>query len=61
MQMLLGEVVTTKEAAALLRLSHYTISAWLSQGKLKRIKVGSRTLISKSALEKLLQDGTDAA
>ena len=61
MQMLLGEVVTTKEAAALLRLSHYTISEWLSQGKLKRIKVGSRTLISKSALEKLLQDGTDAA
>jgi excisionase family DNA binding protein len=57
MQMLLGDVVTIKEGAALLKLSHYTIEAWLSQGKLRRIKVGSRTFIAKSDLEKLLQDG----
>lgn len=61
MQTLLGDVVTTKEAAALLRLSHYTVSAWLSQGRLKRIKVGSRTLISKADLEKILQEGKNAA
>ncbi len=58
---LLGEVVTTKEAAGLMKLSHYTISSWLSKGKLRRIKVGSRTLIAKSDLEKLLQDGMNAA
>ena len=60
MKTLLGDVVTTKEAAGLLRLSHYTISAWLTQGKLRRIKVGSRTLIAKSDLEKILQDGMNA-
>jgi len=58
---LLGDVVDTREAAALLKLSHWTISAWLSQGKLRRIKVGSRTLIAKSDLEKLLQDGLNVA
>jgi excisionase family DNA binding protein len=55
MPTLLGDVVTTREAAELLKLSPYTIAAWLSQGKLRRIKVGSRTLIAKSDLEKLLQ------
>lgn len=57
---LLGDVVDTREAAALLKLSHWTISAWLSQGKLRRIKVGSRTLIARSDLEKLLQEGLNA-
>jgi excisionase family DNA binding protein len=57
MQILLGDVVSTQEAAALLKLSPWTIAAWLTQGKLRRIKVGSRTFIAKSDLEKLLQDG----
>lgn len=61
MPTLLGDVVTTKEAAELLKLSPYTIAAWLSQGKLRRIKVGSRTLIAKSDLEKLLQQGIECA
>ena len=55
--MLIGDVVSKKEAAELLRVSHWTISAWLSQGKLRRIKAGSRTLIAKADLEKLLQGG----
>lgn len=59
MKALLGNVVTTKEAAELLRVSHFTIAAWLSKGKLRRIKVGSRTLIATSDLEKLLQDGRE--
>ncbi len=57
MQPLLGDVVDKQEAADLLRVSHWTISAWLSQGKLRRVKVGRRTLIPKSDLEKILQDG----
>lgn len=52
--MLLGDLVTTKEAAELLRVSHWTISAWLSQGKLKRVKAGGRTLIAKAELEAFL-------
>lgn len=55
--MLLGDVVTTKEAAELLRVSPWTISAWLSKGKLRRIKAGSRTLIAKADLEAFLQRG----
>ncbi len=49
--MLIDDLVTTKEAAELLRVSPWTISAWLSQGKLRRIKAGGRTLISKADLE----------
>jgi excisionase family DNA binding protein len=58
MPVLLGDLVTTKEAAELLRLSHSTVSAWLTQGRLRRIKVGSRTLIARSQLEQILQDET---
>ena len=55
--MLVGDLVTTKEAAELLRVSPWTIAAWLSQGKLKRIKAGGRTLIAKTDLEAFLIRG----
>jgi excisionase family DNA binding protein len=55
--MLVGDLVTTKEAAELLRVSPWTISAWLSQGKLRRVKAGGRTLISKTDLEAFLRPG----
>ena len=38
-------------------LSKYTIQAWLSQGKLRRTKVGSRTMIRESELERIADDG----
>ncbi len=56
--MLVGDLFTTKEAAELLRVSHWTVSAWLSQGKLKRTKAGGRTLIAKRDLEAFLQQST---
>lgn len=37
-------------------LSKYTIHAWLSSGKLRRTKVGSRTMIRESELERFVQD-----
>ena len=55
--MLVEELVNTKEAAELLRVSHWTVSAWLSQGKLRRVKAGGRTLIAKSDLEAFLRRG----
>jgi len=58
--MLVGDLVTTKEAAELLRVSPWTISAWLSQGKLKRVKAGGRTLIAKADLETFLRRAGDA-
>ena len=38
-------------------LSKYTIHAWLSSGKLRRSKVGSRTMIRESELERVIEDG----
>lgn len=55
--MLVGDLVTTKEAAELLRVSPWTVSAWLSQGKLRRVKAGGRTLIAKADLEAFLRPG----
>jgi excisionase family DNA binding protein len=56
----LGDLMTTKEAAALLRVSHWTVSAWLSQGKLRRVKAGGRTLIAKSDLEAFLRESSES-
>jgi excisionase family DNA binding protein len=53
--MQVGDLLTTKEAAELLRVSPWTVSAWLSQGKLPRVKAGGRTLIAKAAIEAFLQ------
>lgn len=44
-------------AAQLGGLSKWTIHAWLSQGKLQRTKVGSRTMIRESELQKVIQEG----
>ena len=38
-------------------LSKWTIYAWLSQGKLRRTKVGGRTMIRESELSKVIEDG----
>jgi len=37
-------------------LSKYTIHAWLSSGKLRRTKVGSRTMIRESELQRFVED-----
>jgi len=52
------QLVSVAEAARRLGgLSKWTIHAWLSQGKLQRTKVGGRTMIRESELEKVIQDG----
>jgi excisionase family DNA binding protein len=53
--MLLGQLLTTKEAADLVKVSPNTVSMWLWKGKLPRIKAGGRTLISRDDLEQFLQ------
>jgi excisionase family DNA binding protein len=51
-------LISISEAARRLGgLSKWTIHAWLSQGKLQRTKVGSRTMIRESELEKVIRDG----
>ena len=46
------------QAAELLGgLSKDTIHAWLSQGKLRRTKVGARTMVRESELQRVIEDG----
>ena len=37
-------------------VSRWTIAAWLSSGKLRRTKVGRRTMIRESELQKVIID-----
>jgi excisionase family DNA binding protein len=47
---------SVNEAAALLRLSHWTIWSWLKTGKLRGSKVGGRRVIRESELQRLIVD-----
>jgi excisionase family DNA binding protein len=42
-------------------ISKWTLYAWLSQGRLQRTKVGSRTMIRQSELQKVIHDGGKSA
>jgi excisionase family DNA binding protein len=54
----LDKLYSVSEAARVLGgLRKWTIHAWLSQGKLRRTKVGGRTMIRESELQKVIQDG----
>ena len=64
LQLLIGghmnsDLLLSVEQAALRLggLSKWTIYAWLSQGKLQRTKVGSRTMIRESELAKVIKEG----
>ena len=50
-------LMSVNEAARRLGgISKWTVHAWLSQGRLQRTKVGGRTMIRESELEKVIQD-----
>jgi len=54
----LENLLSVEEAARRLGgISKWTLHAWLSQGRLKRTKVGSRTMIRESELQKVIEDG----
>jgi excisionase family DNA binding protein len=54
----LDTLLSVEEAARKLGgLSKYTIHAWLSSGKLRRTKVGSRTMIREGELLRVIEDG----
>jgi excisionase family DNA binding protein len=38
-------------------ISKWTVHAWLSQGKMQRTKVGGRTMIRESELQRVIDDG----
>jgi excisionase family DNA binding protein len=47
-----GKLYSVEDAAAFLGgISKWTVHAWLAKGKLRRTKVGSRTMIRESDLQ----------
>ncbi len=54
----LDALISVNEAARRLGgISKWTVHAWLSQGRLQRTKVGGRTMIRESELDKVIEDG----
>jgi len=54
---LMDALLSIEEAARRLGgLSKWTIHAWLSKGKLRRTKVGGRTMIRESELARVIRD-----
>jgi excisionase family DNA binding protein len=52
------ELLSVQDAAKRLGgISKWTVHAWLSQGRLRRTKVGGRTMIRESELTKVIEDG----
>jgi excisionase family DNA binding protein len=50
-------LLSVEEAARRLGgVSKWTIHAWLAKGKLRRTKVGSRTMIRESELQRVIRD-----
>jgi excisionase family DNA binding protein len=49
-------VYSVDEAAEALRLSHWTIRAWIKSGKLRSSRVGVRRVIRESDLRRMIVD-----
>lgn len=48
-------LMTVQEASEALRLSRNTLNNWLSIGRLKRVKIGARTFLSREEIEGILK------
>jgi excisionase family DNA binding protein len=58
----LDALMSVNEAARRLGgISKWTVHAWLSQGRLQRTKVGGRTMIRESELQRVIEDGGKSA
>jgi excisionase family DNA binding protein len=55
-----GDLLRVEEAAQIATVRPSTIRAWLSQGKLPRMKVGRCTRVSRDDLEELIRAGRSA-
>ena len=51
----LADLLSVKEAAALIKHQPKTVSNWLSERKLQRFKVAGRTMVLRSELEAMVE------
>ena len=49
-------LLTVSEASELLRLSPNTLQNWLSQGRIKRVKIGRKTFVDRKEIEEFLDE-----
>ncbi len=60
--MALDKLFSVEEAAKKLGgISTWTVQAWFSQGRLRRTKVGRRTMVAESELERFIAESNKAS
>jgi excisionase family DNA binding protein len=47
-------LLTLAEGSEILRLSPNTLNNWLSQGKIRRVKIGRKTFLDRAEIESML-------
>jgi excisionase family DNA binding protein len=40
-------------------ISKWTIYAWIKQGRLRRVKLGSRTMVTQSEINRIIAEGSE--
>ena len=49
-------LMSIEEAAGLLRISPWTVRAWIREGRLRPVRLGRRVLLSETELERLVTE-----
>ena len=57
----LHPLMTVQEASERLRLTKNTLNNWLSQGRIKRVKIGRRTFVARREVEEILRNALQLA
>ena len=52
-------LMNLEEASQALRLSKNTLNNWMSQGKIKRVKIGRKTFLDRKEVEGILETALD--
>ena len=60
-RMIEDRLVSIKDAAAILAVSHWTLRVWITQGKVASAKLGTRRLIPESEINKILAESITPA
>lgn len=55
--MIIDELLTVPTAAKLLNISPATVTTYLSRGILQRTKIGRRTMLTRTELERFVREG----
>ena len=55
--MMIDELLTVPTAAKLLNISPATVTTYLSRGILQRTKIGRRTMLTRTELERFVREG----